>query len=148
MGQIKLTRIQEEMLAYNTKKKFYLTSDEYIEMYTKFQNEKIKELILDLIDFINVSKKENIYEIKKDVDVIIVANFFIIKHFTSLYDELNGKSTEVHFATMMELINIGWYADIISEFETKEMDKVMRVLYNSVDFINNISTALVEKDGK
>ncbi|WP_205415146.1 hypothetical protein, partial [Serratia marcescens] len=52
--------------------------------------------------------------------------FLVIKHFTDLKTELKDKSIETHFATMHNLVEIGWYNLFLMEmFNIHEVVNVL-----------------------
>lgn len=77
--------------------------------YPKFSKRKITILISELADTIEYVQQNKLDFFQNDHELNNYILFLIIKHFTDLQTELKDKPIETHFATMNQLVDIGWY---------------------------------------
>lgn len=144
MTNIKLTDIQEKMLAFHVIKELELEEGKKIGYYSKFETEKLNLMFQDVIENIKYSNTLDKKYPANDLDMILFLNFFAIKHFTTLKDELEGKDYETHIATMNALINIGWFNKIINAFDATELNKANTAFYNTIEYIEEIGKLTLE----
>lgn len=71
-------------------------------------------------------QQNNLDFFKNDHELQHYVLFLVIKHFTDLKTELKDKSIESHFATMNNLVEIGWYDLFLTEMFT--MQEISNVL--------------------
>ncbi|KOY83024.1 hypothetical protein I6G82_11385 [Lysinibacillus macroides] len=109
--KLTLADIQKSAEVVNTKQKFYIDKDQekFIYYYPKFSKRKITILINDLSHTMSYVEQHKLDFFNNDDELHHYILFLMIKHFTDLQAELKDKSIETHFATMHQLVDIGWY---------------------------------------
>lgn len=126
--KLTLTDIQKNAEELNKKQKFFIDKDQgkFIYYYPKFSKRKITILINELSHTMSYVEQHKLDFFKNDGELNNYILFLIIKHFTDLQAELKDKSVELHFATMNELVDIGWYEMfLLKMFPMQEISKVL-----------------------
>jgi len=93
MGQLTLSDIQKQVAELDKKEKFYLDkeNDQFIYYFPKFSEDKINEVFEELLNtgkYCEESKLDKLSTYDKAMEYL---QFLIIKHFTSLKDELKDE---------------------------------------------------------
>lgn len=141
--KLTLADIQKNADALNKKQKFYIDQEQgkFIYFYPKFSKRKITILIGDLANTIEYVQQNKLDFFQNDNEINNYILFLIIKHFTDLQTELKDKPIETHFATMNNLVDIGWYEVFLTKMFT------MQEISNVLEEINkrlNISIQYLE----
>ncbi|EON72841.1 hypothetical protein [Lysinibacillus sphaericus] len=126
--KLTLADIQQNADELNKKQKFHIDKDQgkFIYYYPKFSKRKVTILINDLASTIDYVQQNNLDFFKNDHELQHYVLFLVIKHFTDLKTELKDKPIESHFATMNNLVEIGWYDLFLTEmFTMQEISKVL-----------------------
>ncbi|MFG3431980.1 hypothetical protein [Lysinibacillus fusiformis] len=126
--KLTLTDIHRNAEELNKKQKFFIDKDQgkFIYYYPKFSKRKITILIKDLSDTLAYVEQHKLDFFNNDDELNNYILFLIIKHFTDLQTELKDKSVELHFATMNELVDIGWYEMfLLKMFPMQEISNVL-----------------------
>lgn len=126
--KLTLSDIQKKVDELNKKQKFHIDKDlgKFIYYYPKFSQRKVTMLINDLASTIEYVQQNNLDFFKNDNELNHYILFLVIKHFTDLKTELKDKSIETHFATMHNLVEIGWYNLFLMEmFNIHEVVNVL-----------------------
>lgn len=129
--QFKLKDIQAQAKELTKVSKFYLDKEEtsFINYYPKFSKKKSHDLFVELSDTIKKLEELKLDFPSNDLELIQYVQFLIIKHFTSLKSELNGKSIEVHIETMIKLLETGLFERFFSEmFDMAEVHDLLEDL--------------------
>lgn len=130
---IGLSFINEKTEELNKQKKFYFDKekDEFIFYYPTFSQSKKDELFVELIETIDDYQKKNIAFLANDFELIRYTEFLIFKHFSSLKDELDGQSYEIHKETADKMYATGLHR-VFKEliFDEQEINKVIEQLYS------------------
>ncbi|MFJ6207291.1 hypothetical protein [Lysinibacillus sp. NPDC092081] len=126
--KLSLADIQKNADALNKKQKFNIDQEQgkFIYFYPKFSKRKITILISELADTIEYVQRNKLDFFQNDHELNNYILFLIIKHFTDLQTELKDKPIETHFATMNQLVDIGWYEVFLTEMFT--MNEISNVL--------------------
>lgn len=130
---ITLSFVDKKVKELNKMEKYYIDADnvDFINYYPKFANDKIEKLLMQLAESVKYCRDNNLEFLKSDVDIIKYTSFLIIKHFTSLNNELEDKSFEVHVDTLDKLHKSGLYELFIEDmFDELEIQKVIDKLTN------------------
>ncbi|WP_107838610.1 hypothetical protein [Metasolibacillus meyeri] len=141
-----LSYIHQQTEKVNQKEKFYFDKeqDEFILYYPTFSQNKKDELFVELVETINYYEQNNAPFISNDFELIRYTEFLIFKHFSSLKDELDGKSYEIHKETADKIYTTGLHK-IFKElvFNDDEINKVIEQLYSISELAEKM---LVELD--
>lgn len=126
--KLSLVDVQKNADTLNKKQKFYIDQEQgkFIYFYPKFSKRKITILISELADTIEYVHQNKLDFFQNDHELNNYILFLIIKHFTDLQAELKDKPIETHFATMNQLVDIGWYEVFLTEMFT--MNEISNVL--------------------
>lgn len=141
--KLTLADIQKNADELNKKQKFYIDKNigKFIYYYPKFSKRKKTMLINDLASTFEYAQQKNLDFFKNDHELQHYILFLIIKHFTELKAELKDKSIETHFATMHNLVEIGWYDVFLLEmFSVQEISSVLEEINKQL----NISIQFLE----
>lgn len=137
---LKLSDIKNQLELLNETKRHNFTEDIHIDYDILFSYSKIDKLFEDLIKLIEEAKSKNIDYLKDDAQIVEFLQFLIVKHFTSLHDELNNQSLELHIATMSEMYDRGWLTFILDKLLNKEQIFVVADrFYEKVDMMKELS---------
>lgn len=149
MGQLKLADITKLANEMDKTEKFYLdkANDKYILYYPLFSDIKIDELLQELDETINHCK-ENDKRLDNDEKCTKYLQFLIVKHFTSLKDELIDRSVDVHFETKSALEKSGLQRILLDHvLDSNEIHKVLDRRNALVNMVENLAHEL-EKELK
>jgi len=76
-----------------------------------------------------------------EFEVIQYVQFLIFKYFTSLHNELDGKSVETHFETFYKLYDSGLLSEfLVNVFDQEEISKVFDQFYDILEIIPKLKT--------
>lgn len=134
-----LSYIDQQEKDVNRKEKYFFNKEQekFIYYYPSFGKNKCDEVIIELASTINFCKENNLNYLKNDADVLQYTHFLIIKHFSSLHDELNDKAFEVHVETLSKLYDTGMYDIFFNEiFDEDEVQKLIDQLISIEDLAN------------
>lgn len=148
MGQLKLSDIQKQVAELDKIEKFYLDkeNDQFIYYHPKFAEDKINEIFEELISTGEYCKENKLELLQTDDKVIEYLQFLIIKHFTSLKDELENKSLDTHYKTMKALEKNGLHRVFLDHmFDSAEVIKVLD-RKNEVEKLGELVMIELEKD--
>lgn len=148
LESIGLSYINQKEENVNRKEKYFFNkeNEEFIYYFPIFSKNKRDELIVELASSINYCKENNLDYLKNDADILQYTYFLVIKHFTSLYDELKDKSFEVHIETLSKLYDTEIYDLFFKEvFDEVEVQKVIDQLYSIEDLVDKYVKALQNK---
>lgn len=123
-----LSFIDKKVKELSKVEKYYLDveNNEFINYSPTFTEDKIDDIITELVLSIEECKQKGIDFLRNDSEILKYAHFLIIKHFTSLKNELEKKSIEVHIEALSKLYNMGWFTLFISDmFDEVEVQKVI-----------------------
>lgn len=126
--KLTLVDIQKNADELNKKQKFYIDKNlgKFIYYYPKFSKRRKTMLINDLASTFEYVQQNNLDFFKNDHELQHYILFLIIKHFTELKAELKDKSIETHFATMHNLVELGWYDLFLMDmFSVQEISHVL-----------------------
>ncbi|MCL1696255.1 MULTISPECIES: hypothetical protein [unclassified Lysinibacillus] len=143
-----LSYISQQSEYVNSKEKYYINKeqDKYIYYFPTFGKNKSDELIIELATTINYCHDKNIDFLKNDADVLKYVHFLIIKHFSSLYEEIKDKSFEVHIETLSKMYDTGMYDLFFNEiFNEDEVQKVIDQLYLTEELADKYVKELTEQ---
>lgn len=148
MGQLKLSDIQKQVSELDKIEKFYLDkeNDQFIYYYPKFSEDKINEIFEELISTGEHCKENKLDKLQTDDEVTDYLQFLIIKHFTSLKEELENKSFDTHYETMKALKKNGLHRVFLDHMF--DSDEVIKVLdrKNEVEKLAELVMIELEKD--
>lgn len=130
MSKLTLNRVTELKNEMYEMKEFYLNDNDYIDMYIKFPKTIVDEMVNDALDITRKAKEDGKLLIANELELKILINFMIIKHFTSLKEQMDGLDYQTHIAIMSEMIDSRLYATIIQAFDQKEVDMVHELVLN------------------
>lgn len=137
---LKLSDIKNQLELLNETKRHNFTEDIHIDYDVLFSYSKIDKLFEDLIKLIEEAKSKNIDYLKDDAQIVEFLQFLIVKHFTSLHDELDNQSLELHIAAMSEMYDRGWLTFILDKLLDKEQIFVVADrFYKKVDMVKELS---------
>ncbi|QIC46292.1 hypothetical protein GAG94_03605 [Lysinibacillus sphaericus] len=148
MGQLTLSDIQKQVAELDKKEKFYIDkeNDQFIYYYPKFSEDKINDIFEELISTSKYCKENKISKLQKDDQVTEYLQFLIIKHFTSLNDELGNESFDTHYRTMKALGKNGLHRVFLDHmFDSAEVIKVLK-RKNEVEKLAELVLLELEKD--
>lgn len=148
MGQLKLSDIQKQVAELDKIEKFYLDkeNDQFIYYHPKFAEDKINEIFEELITTGEYCKENKLDKLQTDDEVTEYLQFLIIKHFTSLKDELENKSFDTHYETMKALEKNGLHRVFLDHmFDSVEVIKVLD-RKNEVEKLGELVMIELEKD--
>lgn len=145
MAQLKLNDIIK--LAEDTDKveKLYLDKekDEYITYYPNFSETKIDDVLKELALTIDECQETKNGLIDNDEKEAQYLEFLIVKHFTSLKDELDGQSLEVHSKTKDALYKSGLLRLLLDNiFDQTQINKVLDKKNNIVGLLEKVANEL------
>lgn len=129
--QFKLKDIQAKAKELTKVSKFYLDKEEtmFINYYPKFSKKKVHDVFVEISDSIKILEELELNFPSNDLELIQYIQFLIIKHFTSLKSELDGKSIEVHIETMIKLLETGLFERFFDEmFDMAEVNDLLEDL--------------------
>lgn len=141
MVQIKVADIIELANEMDKIEKLYLDkeNDKFITYYPKFSDDKINELFQDLNNTIIHCKEIDSKLLENDAQEAEYLQFLIVKHFTSLKDELDDKSVDVHFETKKALEKSGLQRLLLDHvFDSNEIHKILDRRNDLIKLIENI----------
>lgn len=131
-----LSAIKQEVELLQETKQHNFTEDIHIDYDVVFSYSKMDSLYEDLTSLSEEAKSKDIDYLTNDTEIIEFLQFLIVKHFTSLSSELNGKSLEVHIATMSEMYDRGWLNIVLDKlFDKSQIYTVYDRFYEKVDLI-------------
>lgn len=130
MSKLTLNRVTELKNEMYEMKEFYLNDNDYIDMYIKFPKTIVDEMVNDALDITRKAKEDGKLLIANELELKILINFMIIKHFTSLKEQMDGLDYQTHIAIMSEMIDSRLYATIIQAFDQQEVDMVHELVLN------------------
>ena len=131
---IGLSYVEKKKKEIDKKEKFYLDEDkkDFIYYYPVFSEQKIDNLIVELMEVIKECKERSLNYLTNDAEILQYCEFLIIKHFTSLSNELEGKTLEVHLETMSKM------------YDSRMLDMFMNDMFDELekhrvfDKLNNV----------
>lgn len=141
-----LQSIKEKAEHMNEIKELNLTDDITIKYHPRFSNSKVGELVKDLLLLVKEYEeglKDKLPVLDSQLNHII--NFLTVKHFTELKEELKDTSYEEQLKLMYDLMNTGWFGEILLAFEDGELEKVKVAVENSVIIFNRLDELKVGK---
>lgn len=150
MGQLKLATVKKRIEELHKKQKFYLDkeNDEFIYFYPKFSEKKINEALEELFITITYCQENKLDKLKDDNQILQYLQFLIIKHFTSLKEELDNKPFDIHFTTKESLEETGLYRIFLDHmFDPAEVYEVLDRMNDVVKLGNDIAKEL-DKENK
>ena len=137
---LKLSDIKSQLELLNETKRHNFTEEIHIDYDVLFSYSKIDKLFDDLIKLNEEAKSKNIDYLKDDAQIVEFLQFLIVKHFTSLHDELINQSLELHIATMSEMYDRGWLTFVLDKLLDKEQIFVVADrFYEKVGMIKELS---------
>lgn len=140
--------LENEVKRLNEVSEIKLNDEITVKYYKRFTNDKITELVTDLVQLTQVtSKLEKPYPVN-DLDFYAFINFLIIKHFTDFKEEISELNPEAHIAMLFELAKTSWYSDLINAFDAKEVKKVHDTVNKVSDTLNKAHELANKKKGK
>lgn len=148
MGQLKLSDIQKQVSELDKIEKFYLDkeNDQFIYYNPKFAEDKINEVFEELISTGEYCKENKLDKLSTYDKAMEYLQFLIIKHFTSLKDELENKSFDTHYETMKALEKNGLHRVFLDHmFNSAEVIKVLE-RKNEVEKLGELVMIELEKD--
>ena len=141
-----LQSIKEKAEHMNEVKELQLTDGVTIKYCPRFANSKVGELVKDLLLLVKEYEeglKDKLPVLDSQLNHII--NFLTVKHFTELKEELKDTSYEEQLKLMYDLMNTGWFGEILLAFEDGELEKVKVAVENSVIIFNRLDELKVGK---
>ncbi len=155
MGQLKLAEVKKRVQELHKKQKFYLDkeNDEFIYYYPKFSEKKINELLDELLITIKYCQENKLDKLNDDDRTLQYLQFLIIKHFTSLKEELDNKSFDIHFETKESLEETGLYRIFLDHmFDPSEvhdvLDRFNDIIKLGADILNELEKESEDKNLK
>lgn len=155
MGQLKLSEVKKRIEELHKKQKFYLDkeNDEFIYYYPKFSEKKINELLDELLITIKYCQENKLDKLKDEDKILQYLQFLIIKHFTSLKDELDNKPFNIHLETKESLEESGLYRIFLDHmFDPSEvhdvLDRFNDIVKLGADIINELEKESEDKNLK
>lgn len=148
MGQLKLSDIQKQVAELDRIEKFYLDkeNDQFIYYHPKFAEDKINEIFEELISTGEYCKENKLDKLSTYDKAMEYLQFLIIKHFTSLKDELENESFDTHYKTMKALEKKGLHRVFLDHmFDSAEVVKVLE-RKNEVEKLGELVMLELEKD--
>lgn len=148
--QIKLSHIKSTHKEINKMESYLLDEEKQliIKYYKIFPETKIHEMLTDLQETIAECKDKKIDYFNNDTDFMQFLHFMIIKHMTSLKDEIpNDFSTQVN--VLNQIIDIGLFKRLFDEvLEGEEVLKVLDRVNDLGENMNKINMALEKELAK
>lgn len=117
-----------------------------LKYYPKFAENKIDEVLEELILSIAECKKNNIELLTNDDEILKYAHYLIIKHFTDMKDYLSEKDIYENIAYLDKFYKIGWFDLFIGDmFDEVEIQKVIDKVYKMAEFSKKHEKELAKK---
>lgn len=148
MGQLTLSDIQKQVAELDKKEKFYVDkeNDQFIYYYPKFSEDKINDIFEELISTSKYCKESKLDKLSTYDKAMEYLQFLIIKHFTSLKDELDNETFDTHYKTMKALEKHGLHRVFLDRmFDSAEVIKVLE-RKNEVEKLGELVLLELEKD--
>ena len=140
--------LENEVKRLNEVHELKLNDELTVKYYKRFTNDKITELVTDLVRLHGeTSKFEKPYP-ANDLELYSFINFLIIKHFTDFKEEISELNAEAHVAMLFELAKTSWYADLVNAFDAKEVKKVHDSINKVSETLNKAQELANKKKGK
>lgn len=140
--------LENEVNRLNEVRELKLTDELTVKYYKRFTNDKITELVVDLIKLIGETKNFEKPYPANDLDMRSFVNFLIIKHFTDFKAEISELNAEAHIAMLFEMAKTSWYADILNAFDAEDVEKVHESIKKISDALNKADEIANKKKGK
>jgi len=128
MVKLKLAQVKERVKELHKKQKFYLDKEDdvFVEYYPKFSEKKINQTLEELFLTITYCQDNKLDKLNSDDKIMQYLQFLIIKHFSSLKEELDKESFDIHFKTKDELEETGLYRIFLDHmFDPAEVYEVL-----------------------
>ncbi|MGE7840762.1 hypothetical protein ACQKNX_08215 [Lysinibacillus sp. NPDC093712] len=145
MAKLKLSDVKQRVKELHKKQKFYLDKEDdvFIEYYPKFSEKKINQTLEELFITITYCQENEIDNLNSDDKIMQYLQFLVIKHFTSLKEELDKKPFDIHFKTKNELEETGLYRIFLDHmFDPAEVYEVLDRMNDVVKLGTDIANEL------
>lgn len=140
--------LENEINRLNEVHELKLSDELTVKYYKRFTNDKITELVTDLVKLYEVTSKFEKPYPANDLEFYSFKNFLIIKHFTDFKEEISALNPEAHVAMLFELAKTDWYAKLLNAFDAKEVKKVHDSIDKVADALNKAHEIANKKKGK
>lgn len=130
------TRTKKEQSRFAQKEEIYFDNNQYkLEITPYFSSSKLEKMFEEYTKFIG-SFKDEISDDEFLKHYMTVAYFLIIKHFSDYYTSSDMKKLDYkqQFAHYSMLHDLGYLMEIMEKFPEEEIDKVNKVLVNTMEF--------------
>lgn len=139
--QIELSHIEKQNKEMSKLSSFTLDEEQNLQIkyHEKFGKDKIDELLTELYEKTNYAKENNLTYFQEDDFFLQYTHFLIIKHFTSLENEIPD-DLESQINIMEQIYNIGLFERLFDE--VLPPDQVEKVIEKLEGFIINLANVL------